>query len=147
MLELRPLRQEDVTAMAELEDLCFPEDPWPAHLLASALEGEGVVALGLWLEGRLDAMVLGRFILDEGELHSMATRPERRGEGLALRLLDAFILQARQAAVEHIWLEVRLGNVAAHRLYQRRGFVVEGRRPRYYDDGEDALVMALRLSS
>jgi ribosomal-protein-alanine N-acetyltransferase len=76
----------------------------------------------------------------------MATRPERRGEGLALRLLDAFILQARQAAVEHIWLEVRLGNVAAHRLYQRRGFVVEGRRPRYYDDGEDALVMALRLS-
>jgi ribosomal-protein-alanine N-acetyltransferase len=39
-------------------------------------------------------------------------------------------------------LEVRAGNEAAQALYQSFGFLVAGRRPRYYtDDGEDALVM------
>jgi ribosomal-protein-alanine N-acetyltransferase len=44
------------------------------------------------------------------------------------------------------WLEVRAGNAAAIALYERFGFTTVGRRPGYYADGEDALVMCLRVS-
>lgn len=146
MTELRPLDARDLPAMETVEALCFPEDPWPASQLASALEGDGALALGWWEDERLQAMALGRFILDEGELHSIATLPERRGHGIGALLLEAFLAKAAQAGVDRIWLEVRQGNGPAQRLYERRGFKVEGRRRRYYDDGEDALVMALSLA-
>jgi hypothetical protein len=38
-------------------------------------------------------------------------------------------------------LEVATDNAVAQALYRQRGFVVEGRRPRYYRDGTDALIM------
>ena len=38
-------------------------------------------------------------------------------------------------------LEVRAGNVAAQQLYGAAGFMQDGRRPRYYPDGEDALLL------
>jgi ribosomal-protein-alanine N-acetyltransferase len=41
-------------------------------------------------------------------------------------------------------LEVRLSNDAARRLYEKLGFRVVGRRPRYYKDNlEDALLMTV----
>ncbi|HIC84976.1 MAG TPA: GNAT family N-acetyltransferase, partial [Desulfobacterales bacterium] len=49
--------------------------------------------------------------------------------------------------VKEIWLEVRPSNGAAIKLYEKQGFQVKGRRQKYYTDtGEDALVMALRIS-
>ena len=39
------------------------------------------------------------------------------------------------------FLEVSIGNKAARALYERAGFAPAGRRPRYYADGTDALVL------
>jgi ribosomal-protein-alanine N-acetyltransferase len=47
---------------------------------------------------------------------------------------------------ESLTLEVRESNHAAVALYDRLGFVLAGRRPAYYTDGEDALVMTKHLS-
>ena len=38
-------------------------------------------------------------------------------------------------------LEVRVSNLAAINLYQQMGFAEVGRRKRYYENGEDALMM------
>ena len=43
-------------------------------------------------------------------------------------------------------LEVRPSNRRAQLLYRRLGYHVIGRRPRYYGDGEDALVMFLPVA-
>jgi ribosomal-protein-alanine N-acetyltransferase len=37
---------------------------------------------------------------------------------------------------------VRVSNQSAIALYRKYGFREEGRRPNYYHDGEDALIMA-----
>jgi [ribosomal protein S18]-alanine N-acetyltransferase len=40
---------------------------------------------------------------------------------------------------------VRAGNEAALELYRKFGFMVAGRRPKYYrDNGEDAILMTLQ---
>jgi ribosomal-protein-alanine N-acetyltransferase len=43
------------------------------------------------------------------------------------------------------FLEVRPSNAAARALYERAGFRDAGLRARYYQDGEDALVMRCDL--
>jgi ribosomal-protein-alanine N-acetyltransferase len=45
-----------------------------------------------------------------------------------------------------VQLEVRASNQPARALYARAGFVVDGRRPRYYPDGEDAVLMSWRAA-
>lgn len=139
------LDAERLEDLVRLETLCFPEDPWPASLLSLALEGGGVLALGLCRDGRLWASALGRVAADEAELHSIAVHPAQRRAGCGSRLLAAFLEEARVRQARVVWLEVRLSNEAAIRLYKGRGFRAIGRRPRYYADGEDALLLRLDL--
>jgi ribosomal-protein-alanine acetyltransferase len=140
-MELIRLDTRHLEGMQRLEELCFPEDPWPASLLASALEGGGVLALGLERDGRLLGSALGRVAADEAELHSIAVEPGLRRGGCGRRLLAGFLAEARSRQARVVWLEVRLSNEAAIRLYESCGFRLTGWRPRYYSDGEDALLL------
>ncbi|MFP4150133.1 MAG: ribosomal protein S18-alanine N-acetyltransferase, partial [Nitriliruptoraceae bacterium] len=84
---------------------------------------------------------LGQVLVDEGHVLDLAVAPAVRGHGLGRRLLTALLDElAARGAVAHT-LEVRPSNLAALALYRGSGFVVEGRRRRYYPDGEDALLL------
>lgn len=79
-----------------------------------------------------------------GEAHvvTIAVRPESRGRGLGELLLASLIDLACQLEVSTLYLEVRVSNVGAKRLYEKYGFVGGRLRKRYYsDNGEDALEM------
>jgi putative acetyltransferase len=74
---------------------------------------------------------------------------EWRGQGIGTRLLESAIQWARETGVvTRIELFVFARNTRAIRLYERFGFVIEGRRHRsVYEDGQymDDLLMALLL--
>ena len=78
---------------------------------------------------------------DDGHVLDLAVATERRGQGLGRRLLEELLTRMRARGVGGITLEVRRSNTVAIALYRRLGFVVEGARPGYYPDGEDALLM------
>ena len=80
-------------------------------------------------------------ILDEGHIMNVAVHPDCRRRGIGELLLLDLYDQARARGVQRLTLEVRASNVAAQELYRKYGFQVEGRRWRYYGDGEDALIM------
>lgn len=76
----------------------------------------------------------------------MGLLPAYRGRGLGARLLDETLRGAFDAGLTRIELEVYESNRAAIALYERRGFVHEGRKRRGHElDGriEDILCMAL----
>ena len=80
----------------------------------------------------------------ELQLVNIAVRPDLRGQGLGGKLLNHLLLEAESREAEKIFLEVRPSNRAAIGLYERLGFKVLYRRPRYYTpEGEDALVLVL----
>ena len=54
--------------------------------------------------------------------------------------------EALAAGAERVLLEVHSRALRAMRLYLKRGYVGCGVRPRYYADGEDALIMQKRLA-
>ena len=64
-------------------------------------------------------------------------------------MLDALTLLARGRAAQWLWLEVRVGNTRAMRVYEAQGYARVGVRKEYYPAGhgkrEDAVVMGLKL--
>ena len=80
-----------------------------------------------------------------GHVKDLAVRPDARGEGLGANLLGTALSICRQQGVGRVKLEVRETNEPAKRLYDRFGFEIHRRLPRYYDDGEDAFVMVRSL--
>jgi ribosomal-protein-alanine N-acetyltransferase len=85
-------------------------------------------------------------IADQAHINNLAVRPELRGRGLGLQMLEAVIDEARRLGAESLALEVRRSNVAAQRLYKRAGFREDGLRKSYYTQPvEDALLLIKTL--
>lgn len=92
-------------------------------------------------EGRLAGYALLRHLLDEAELLRLAVDPSLRRAGLGRQLLAAAFGELRSLGVTRCWLEARADDAAAVAFYRACGFVQSGRRPGYYRDGCDALLM------
>jgi ribosomal-protein-alanine N-acetyltransferase len=143
---IRHAQPDDVAAVSALEAQVFP-DPWPAHLYAQevrlALRFQRVVFNS---NGYLTAYLFSCWQADELHVLKVATHPMYHGIGLATTLLKEAAAEAARGHGRGIILEVRPSNHRAVMLYRHLAYRVIGRRPRYYSDGEDALVMSLAIS-
>lgn len=81
-----------------------------------------------------------------GHIKDIAVHPDQRGHGLGSTLLEQALLVMATADASSVKLEVRETNDTAIRLYRRHGFVHRRSVPRYYEDGESALIMVCDLS-
>ena len=91
---------------------------------------------------------MSQYIVDECHLLNLCVRQEARGQGLGTKMIQYLINQARQKDMGSIFLEVRVSNDAAIRLYDKLGFNEIGIRRGYYPDTsgrEDALVLAYEI--
>jgi len=117
--------------------------PWSAESVRSALDSDR--ACLVWEEdeaARVIGCVVGRRVaVDLVEVDLVAVDPEWRREGRGRRLLRELIAVEREGGVREFRLELSADNVGARALYEGVGFVVVGRRARYYPDGEDALLL------
>jgi ribosomal-protein-alanine N-acetyltransferase len=84
-------------------------------------------------------------VLDELHVLALAAHPGARRRGIGTALLGMALGTARAAGVRVTHLEVRPSNPVAREFYARHGFAVVGCRPRYYPDGEDALLLTLGM--
>jgi ribosomal-protein-alanine N-acetyltransferase len=97
-------------------------------------------------DGEVAGFVVAWRVLDELHVADLAVRPERRRRGVARALLED--LKAAGPGVSWIGLEVRASNAAALALYRGLGFSESGVRKGYYaDTGEDAVLMAITVST
>lgn len=97
--------------------------------------------------------LLGYFVamkgVDEVHLLNITVAPAYQGQGWGRVLLDALSLWSRAEGAQWLWLEVRVGNLRAQRVYERYGYRRVGERKNYYPahEGrrEDAIVMSYKL--
>ena len=144
MTKIRTLTLSDVEAVAKLEAECFSA-PWTAESLSSALSRADFIGYVAETDGVIEGYVFGSVLFEEAELHRIAVKTTRRGAGLGGDVFDAFLQGAKARGGERMFLEVRVSNAPARRLYERRGFERFRTRRYYYDDGEDALEMKKEL--
>lgn len=143
-LRIVPMTAAHLPAVAALEQVCFPADPWSEALFREALDNPAVAILLAQGEGGalLGYAVLST-VLDEGNLDNIAVAPHARRQGVADALLSALTGFGREH-LACLMLEVRSSNAPAIALYEKHGFAAVGRRKNYYElPKEDAILMTL----
>lgn len=144
---LRPASSADIPAFARLERVSF-SDPWTPEQLQEAMNWTGAVALVAEdSDGAVAGYVLGRVVVDEAEILSIAADPAMRRSGIGGALLRAAVAAMAERGAHAVWLEVRVSNDAARAMYLRAGFLAAGLRKSYYRRPvEDALVLRRDLT-
>lgn len=89
--------------------------------------------------------MLGRVVMDEAEVLTLATNPADQRKGLARAVLGEFLQRAAQNGADRVFLEVAADNTAAKALYLREGFAEIGKRPNYYANSAGEKISALVL--
>ena len=78
----------------------------------------------------------------EGDITNVAVKASKRKNGTGRALVSEMISRAHEKGVDDIFLEVRVSNDPAIRLYESFGFENVGIRKNYYErPTEDALIM------
>ena len=81
----------------------------------------------------------------KGHVVSIALLEEHRGKKVGTILMEEAMNGLLSRRTEEVYLEVRVSNSAAIKMYEKLNFKLKSRLKSYYRDGEDAYLMALEL--
>ena len=142
---IRGWKYEDILRISQIEEECFPDEPWNFKMLASSFEQENF--FGVIAEDGGEIAGYGGITVAAGtaDVDNIAVTEPYRHSGIATAVLSELISIARAQGAEKVFLEVRVSNVAAMSLYLKNGYKGAYARTRYYADGEDCLVMSKEL--
>jgi len=134
---IRRAAPQDLDAIVALEAEAGAVSWSRAQFAEELARTEGAVLVAEGPDGLLGCAI-GWAVAGEVHVLEIAVAPAARRRGTGRALLDALMAACGGGVA---LLEVRARNLPARTLYERSGFVVVGRRPKYYPDGEDALLM------
>jgi len=141
---LRRATLQDIEKVVEIEKTSYTF-PWTQPLFLRELDNP-VSRFFVWdKEGTVVGYTCYWVVEDEAYLANIALDPSWRGLGLGRMLLKSSMERLKREGAQEVVLEVRQGNKTALALYRSVGFRVVGKRPRHYEDGEDAWVMRLKF--
>ena len=139
--------QKYLEQILEIENVSFPS-PWSLNSFLQEVKNPISHLSALIASQRLSGYICFWLFASEIQVLNIAVHPERRSQGLGKTLLSKMIEEGIAKGMQTIWLEVRESNRAAKSLYEKLGFKAINHRRKYYrDTDEDALIMALRLST
>ena len=143
-VEIRIATPADVDEVHALETRAFPA-PWRRDFFESELRASGRFNLVARRRGLLVGYLFSMWFFDEMHVNKIAVEEHERRQGIAAELMDKCIRFARANRVQSISLEVRKSNSGAQEFYKTLDFAASYTRPRYYPDGESAVVMTKNL--
>lgn len=145
-VEIGTPKWKELEAIHRLEVQCF-RSPWRREFFESELNGEGRMNL---VARRGDAVIgylFAMWYFDEMHVNKIAVDEEERRQGIADALMERCLEFARDNEINTVSLEVRQSNRGAQEFYKHLDFAPSYVRPRYYPDGEAAVVMVRQLSN
>ena len=140
-LLIRAFREQDAAAVSDILQEAREAAGWSASMVREIFSSGRVSGYISETGGKATGFVLGREVLDEGEILNLAVTRKNRGQGegtaLLRKLLDSFAARG----VWRIFLEVRESNLCAIAFYAKLGFQKVGRREGYYREPTEAALI------
>lgn len=135
------MSEADLDQVLTIESESFPR-PWNrTHFLNEMQSPHSFPLVAMSHDGLVIAFICPMQIIDEGHILDVAVKKEFRGQGIGRLLVEKVLEECRTLGAEFVSLEVRVSNLSAISLYKQMGFVETGARKRYYENGEDAMLM------
>jgi ribosomal-protein-alanine N-acetyltransferase len=143
-MEIQTASLRDLTALRRLEHACFEKDAWPLLDLIAVLSWPDVIKLKAMEDGEMVGFVAGdpRPSQGAGWIATIGVDPRYQRRGIGRALLRACEARLKLPRVK---LTVRMSNQGAISLYEKEGYRSVDIWKKYYNDGEDGLVMEKTL--
>lgn len=140
------LKAKDAADCAALHAEGFSKG-WSGDEFCALLQQPATLGLGLTSAGdKLKGFVLAQLVGEIAEILTITVAPDARGQGCAKQLLSAMEKRLGARGLARIVLDVAEDNAAAIKLYESAEFIVDGRRPGYYQSGRETPVDAILMS-
>lgn len=146
--QLRPMTVNDCAPVAKLEETIFEGSahaPWSENAF---YEEVSQPQRSWWIahdQGTIIGYAGGVLAGSDFEIDDVAVIEQRRGEGIAERLIARVVYDAEMLGATSASLEVATDNASAQKAYAKLGFEQVGKRPDYYAPGKDALILKVSL--
>ena len=149
MFIIRNAKKSDINAILETERASYP-NPWDEKgflcEISKQAAGENVfLAAEEESTGQIAGYFVGNVITDYIHILNIAVAENSRKKGIALSFMKKAEQEALKRGLGAMTLEVRENNEPAVGLYKKLGYEVRGRRPKYYENGVDGLLMWKKL--
>ena len=122
---IQPMTESDIDEILDIEQKSFPK-PWTRGMFESELRNyvSSAYTLKASVNGsrRVAAYIVYWMVHGEAHILNIAVDPARRRLGLARALLETSLDRMRDHLIYEVFLEVRVSNAAALRLYKSFGF-------------------------
>ncbi|HXX88163.1 MAG TPA: ribosomal protein S18-alanine N-acetyltransferase [Candidatus Acidoferrum sp.] len=152
---IRKFNMNDLQGVMQINRTCLPENytdfffldlyrRFPETFIVAEQDGEVVGYIMCRVEVGLSGLGLGGLI-KKGHVVSIAISSEHRRKGIGEALVSKAMEAMKLYNAKQSYLEVRVTNDDAIRLYKKLGFEVSRTMHGYYADGEDAHVMTKKL--
>lgn len=141
-ITIRRMYLSDLDEVMEINASAFGEKHWSKNLFLQELANENSLYLTVVSEESQAVIGFagGNFICDEMHILTLAVHKDFKCKGIAKALLLALFDSAFRSKAQKVFLEVKLDNHAAIKLYKKFDFKLSGERKAYYEDGSDALI-------
>jgi ribosomal-protein-alanine N-acetyltransferase len=138
---IRRAKKEDYAAFAAIEAQHPGYPAWGENGFAAGDGNRNSVTLAAECSGLVAGFINFWILRPQIQLNSLAVRGDMLRRGAATALLGKTLEYARKNACAEIDLEVSELNGPAIAFYRRHGFEVVGKRPKFYNNTEAALLM------
>ena len=141
---IRKFKPEDVKRVYEIECMSFQQS-YGVNIFLQLHE----MGIGFFVAEE-ENYVVGYVIFwlkyeNQGHIISIAVDKNHRRKGVGKQLLIKAISILSLLDINRIYLEVNENNIEAVEFYKNFSFVVDRVVPRYYENGDGAIVMYLEL--
>lgn len=138
---IRRARREDLPALAALEAEHPGYPAWGERGLAAEFEKKFSVTLAALADGVLLGFINFWILKPQIQLNSVVVSAGALRKGAATALIGKLAEYAGKNACLEVDLEVNEHNAPAIALYGKLGFEVVGRRPKFYNNSDAAVLM------
>lgn len=144
-VSIMPTGLLDINSIREVERLSFPLDAWPLIEMIAMLSLPGIERWKAMDKDELVGFVAAdiRRRQNLAWIATIAVHPDYRGQGIGAALMSKI---ESLVDMPRMRLSVRASNRVAQALYQSRGYEQVDVWPKYYQGGEDAIVMEKLLT-
>jgi ribosomal-protein-alanine N-acetyltransferase len=151
-INIRKAEDKDLSAIKQIEQLCFHSGIWKEENIIYEMK-ENPVANFWVIEISIDNEEGYRVVgfsdywetFDSATICQIAIHPYLHHKQLGSALMDEIYNDCYAKKIRFITLEVRVSNTPAINFYKKHGFEIETVKPHYYDNGEDAYYMVLKV--
>ena len=109
------------------------ENPASTYIVAVDEQNSVIGYAGIWQP------------IDEAHITNIVTKKDKRNNKIGTKMLEKLINIAKERNLKEITLEVNVNNIIAINLYKKYNFKEVGRRKRYYNNMDDAIIMTYKL--